>query len=137
VAYSVSKGKVLGTDVPPPEEPEDESAYEVTVPLGDKCPHGYFNHAACIQCFPIAPNHSETKQLPITVSLYIDVYAFTALKVGALVCRRIRPEVIGMVKSISYAFKDSTCMRDVWVDFSNSGRSTPYQPTELLLLKVN
>jgi len=119
MSYSVLKGKVTPSDVAPPEEkPEAE-------PSSGKCPHGYYLQTACWHCQP-----------QLDTLLYADIPAYSALKVGDVVCRRIRPDERGVVSSIVYKWTDSVHMKDIWVDFCNRGRSTPYTPDELLKVKV-
>lgn len=130
MAYSVLKGKVTSNDVPPVEEKETVS--EVVVPLEDRCPHGFYVHSACHRCNPpffppvVATHHS-----------FIDVEAWSPLKIGDKVCRRIRTNEIGTITSITYVFTDSKCIRDIWITFcEGTARSTPYKPEELLQVRV-
>lgn len=130
MAYSVIKGKVTSNDVPPVEEKETVYAEEVEVPLKDRCPHGFYVHSACHRCNP-------PKNFPVVASSFIDVEAWSPLKIGDKVCRRIRTNEIGTVTSITYVFQDSKCMRDIWIAFcEQTSRSTPYKPEELLQVRV-
>jgi hypothetical protein len=156
LAYRPKAG-IVRPDAEVPEEVEIEAdPYSANLPLGEKCPHGFYVRSACHQCHPpveykpvvrdlravgalLTDKSKEPQKIyysPSSMDMYEEITAATVLHIGDRVVRRIRVDEVGEVMRVERVFSGSIAIRNVWVDFCNSGRSTPYEPRELWRIKV-